>query len=114
MHRPGASESKYWEAMRILTSLQCMDASGIRHALIHNLVDAPGCLFEGESQRVSDSFPNGSLSSLKIYPEPSPKKVVRIKVAKHQVRIGNSRLSPPQAVADRPRLGTRRVRSDFQ
>src|SRR5439155_14105904 len=49
MHRPGTAEGKYREAMWILTALQCMDASGIRHAFIHNLVDAPGCLFDGEA-----------------------------------------------------------------
>src|SRR6266567_3563905 len=46
MHRPGPSEGKEGETMWILSALQCMDASGIRHAFIHNLVNAPGRLFE--------------------------------------------------------------------
>src|SRR5205823_1418823 len=49
MYRPGTSEGKYRESMWILSSLQCMDASGIGHTFIHNLVNAPGCLFEREA-----------------------------------------------------------------
>src|SRR6266496_4627011 len=40
MHWPGTAEGKYREAMWVLTALQCMNASGIRHAFIHNLVNA--------------------------------------------------------------------------
>src|SRR5947209_4054420 len=51
MPRPRAheAEGKDGETMWILSTLQCMDASGIRHAFIHNLVDAPGCLLEREA-----------------------------------------------------------------
>src|SRR6266699_188777 len=59
MHRSGTSEGKDGETMWILSALQCMDASGIRHAFIHNLVDAPGCLLEREARWISDSFFNG-------------------------------------------------------
>src|SRR5436309_2653642 len=114
MHRTGTAEGKYREAMWVLTALQCMDASGISHAFIHNLVDAPGCLFDGKAYRVSDSFLNGSLSGFEIYPELASEKVVRVKVAKHQVGIGHRRLGSPEAVADWTWLSSRRVRPNFQ
>src|SRR5207237_7380077 len=49
MHGPGAAKGKYREAMGVLPSLQCMDASGIRHVFIYNLVNAPGRLFNRDT-----------------------------------------------------------------
>src|SRR6266700_200794 len=61
MHRPGTAEGKYRDAMWVLSALHGMDTSGIRHTFIYNLMDAPCCLFDGEAQRVSNSFSNGEL-----------------------------------------------------
>src|SRR5438270_13598897 len=114
MHWPSSAEGKDREAMRILTSFQGMDASGIRHAFIHNLVDAPGRLFNRNTQRVSDAFLNGPARGSEVYPEMASEKVIGIKVAKHQVSVGNRRFASPIPIADRTRLGPRRFRPYFQ
>src|SRR5581483_1898552 len=114
MHWPGAAEGKDRKAMWVLATLQGMDASSICHTFIHNLVDAPGCFFDGETQGFSDSFPDGLSSGFEIYPELASEKVVRVKVAKHQIGIGHRRLNSPQAVADWTRLSPRGVRPHFQ
>src|SRR2546426_12756204 len=114
MHGPGSAEGKYREAMRILTSFQGMDASGIRHAFIHNLVDAPGCLFNRNTQRVSDAFLNGSAGGSKVYPELASEKVIGIKVAKHQLSVGYRPLASPLPIADRTRPGPRPFSPYFQ
>ena len=45
MHRPGSTKGKKREAMWVLASLQGMDTRGIGHTFVHDLVDAPGSLF---------------------------------------------------------------------
>src|ERR1700686_1972803 len=101
MHRSRPTEGKYREAMGVLPSLQGMDASGIGHAFIHNLVNAPGRLFNRETRRVGDAFLDGAARGSEVYPELAPQKVVGIKVAKHQVGVGNSRFASSIPVADR-------------
>src|SRR5260370_32089545 len=114
MHRSCAAECENGEAVWVLPALKSVDASGIGHAFIHNLVDAPCRYFNREAQRIANTFLDGPASGGEVYPELASKKVVGIKVAKHQVGIGHRRLASSEALADRTRLNSCRVRPSFQ
>src|SRR5437764_1135409 len=46
VNRPCPAKSEYWEAMRIFAALQRMDACGICHTLVRDVMDAPGSFFK--------------------------------------------------------------------
>ena len=114
MHRTGPAKGKDRKAVRVLATFQRMDASGISHTFISDLMNAPGRLFKRKPQRLGDTLLDSLLSGDKIELELTAKKIVRVKIAQHQVSISHRRLCTTQPVASRSRFSSRRFRPDLQ
>src|SRR5579885_1008641 len=114
MHRSGPAKGEQGEAVRVLATFQRMDARGVSHTFVGDLMDAPGGFLKRKPQRVSDTFLDSLLGSNKVQLELTTEKIVRIKITKHQIRVSYCRLRTAQSVANGPRFSSSRFWSDLQ
>ena len=114
VHRPRPSEGGQRERPGTLAPLHDMHAGGVGHVLIHQLVDAPCRLGHRQPHRSGDPGLDGPAGRFGVEFHAAAQEVVRIEVSEDQVGIGDGRLGPAQAVADRARVRPGRLRSDLE
>ena len=101
MSRSGAAEAHHGVVARVLALLDEMDPGRRRHALVHDLVDAPRRLLDREAERLGDARQRALRGRLSSRMRP-PRKKAGIVVAEHQVGVGDGRLRAAHAVAGGP------------
>ena len=111
VHGPGAAEGEDREALDVLAALDRVDARGARHALVGELVDAPGRLDGVEPERPPDPLGDRAPRRVPVEPHLAAEEEVGVEVAEHQVGVGHGRLRAAEAVADRARAARPRSRA---
>ena len=91
-----------------------MNARGGRHALVGELVNAPGRLEQRQAERLGDACANGVLGRFDVERHRPAEKVPGIEISQHQVRIRHGRLVAAERVCRRTRHGAGALRSDLQ
>ncbi len=102
VHGPGAAEGEDREALDVLAALDRVDARGARHALVGELVDAPGRLHGAETERPPDPLGDRVPSGVPVEPHLAAEEEVGVEVAQHEVGVGHGRLRAAEAVATGP------------
>ena len=114
VHRPRAAEGEEREAVRVFAALQRMDARGVGHVLVGDLVNAPGRLLDRHAQLVGDLLLDRPPRAVDIQLHAPAEEVGRVKIAEDQIGVGHRRLGSAAPVADRPWIRPGRVRPDLE
>ena len=102
VHGPGAPEGEDREALDVLAALDRVDARGARHALVGQLVDAPGRLHGAETERPPDPLGDRVPSGVPVEPHLAAEEEVGVEIPQHEVGVGHGRLRAAEAVRHRP------------
>src|SRR5438270_138673 len=107
MDRSSSAKGKDGETMWVLSAFERMDARCVGHALVNNLVNAPGRLLNSKAQRIGNALLNSAASGCQVYFKLPSQEVIGIKVTKHEIGIGHRWLRPTAPIAHRARFGAR-------
>ena len=109
-----AAEGDQTIASLITTALNQVDAGGIGHILIDDMVHAPGGACQIDPERLGHMLTNGFLGPGPIQPHLAAEEVIRIEIAQDEIGIGHRWFAAAESVAGRSRIGTGAIRSHLQ
>src|SRR5580658_9286770 len=91
-----------------------MNACGICHVLVDELMDAERCIEQTETKRLRDPVVNRSARRLEVQRHLAAKEKIWVEVAESEVGVCDGRFFAASAVAGRPRIGRRAFGPDLQ
>ena len=110
--RPAEGEER--QPPWIAPPLQRVHPCRAGHPLVDDLVDPPGRLVDGDAERLGDDAADRLPRPRDVERHRPAEEEAGVEVAQDDVGVGDRRLRPAQAVADRPRIGARRVGPDLE
>ena len=113
MQRPIAAVGEDGEVLGFVATCAQLGGDAVGHAGVHLLFDKLADLDEAQVQFVAELFLNRLLRATRIERNTAVCVVLGVEVAEQQVGIGHSRLEAATVIACRPRIGARRLRTDF-
>ena len=103
--RSRAPERNQGELARVLAAFQDVQAGRSRHVLVDDVVNAPCRLYGLQPGGLRDSLANRGFGGFAVEGHAPTGESVGIDISEHQVGIGDGRLAPTQAIANRARRG---------
>src|SRR5215470_9137118 len=114
MHGAGPAKSKQHELSRIMPSLDRRSADEIAHMRIGNPVNAGRSLDGTHSEGCRSPFGYSACRCFFAEAHFAAEKIIFVQIAQHEIGVRNSRLAASQLIADRPRVGARTLRPNFE
>ena len=114
MYGASAAEGDQTIAPLVATALNQVDAGGIGHILIDDMVHAPGGARQIHPERLGHALANGFLGSGTIQPHLAAEEVIRIEVAQDEIGVRHCGFAAAESVAGGSRVGTGAIRSHLQ
>ena len=114
MGRPGSSEGKHDEFLRVVPPEDGLFKYFTGHIAVNNLFNQPGSLFHLDLQRLGNPAADCVQGFLLIEFHLPTMEIIRVNVPEHYIGIGHGGFGPAQVITGWSRHGTSTLRPNLQ